>query len=204
MPASGSDAFTLLRQITEQSLDRDLEREEVIQVRNAIYQHLVPLMDHPRKIFVLGSYDEDEKTQLEFVQRILNCLYRVQGSSRARVYLMEEIPGEEIWINLDIKFRLLASVADHLVGVTEHDRGGFMFEQGIIATNKDFRHKTLLLKREYPTIEEEHEHYSAMQSVGLFENLDNQGRIFRWQTPPDLIEEVEEVFQHIESDEDSG
>lgn len=200
MPPDDEDAFAILSQVADQYLDRELERDEVIQIRDAINQHLLPVMEHPCKIFLLGSYGEEEKERLRQVQTILNEFYRIQGSSDARVYLMEDIPGTDVWINLDVKFRLLADIADSLVGVAEHDRGGFMFEQGILSTDEKYRQKTIIIKREYRTNEEEHDHFSAMQSSGIFSELDRQDRLFRWETGGELIEATGDAFHAIESE----
>jgi len=191
-------ALTLLRQLVDQSLDRDLKRQEVIQVRQAITQHLVPLLEHPQRIFILGSYDEGEKEHVKAVQSVLQDYYRMNGYSKARVYLMEDIPGQDIWINVDIKFRLFADISDYIVGVAEHDSGGFVFQQGILASCEEYRNKTLLLKRNYPNREREHEEFSAMQSVGLFQQLENQGQLFEWEDLGELLETTTEVYDIID------
>lgn len=201
MPPSNSNPLALLQQLCDQYLDRDLKRDEVIQMRKATSQHLVPLMEHSRKIFLLGSFDDNEKERVKLVQNVFDSLYRIRGSSQARVYTMDEIPGQDIWINLDFKFRLLADISDYIVGVVEHDEGGFMFEQGILATNPDYRKRTRLLKREYGTTEREYAHYSAMQSEGLFEELDSRDQLFRWQDGGDLVEKTEDIFRDIESED---
>lgn len=203
MPPTDSSAFALLKQLSDQYLDRELERDEVIELRRAVSQHLVPLMDHPRKILLLGSFNDDDEIHLEEIEKLLDALYRVEGTSRAHVYKMNDVPGQDMWINLDFKFRLLADIADCIVGVVEHDKGGFTFEQGILATNPDYRDKTRLLKREYDSTEEEHNHYSAMQSEGLFDELDAREQLFRWSDRAELIEGTEDIFQELESAEQS-
>lgn len=102
---------------------------------------------------------------------------------------MEDVPGgNEIWVNNELKFRLLADVSNYMLGIAEHDRGGFMFERGMIAGNKLYRKKTYILKREYPSEAQEHDNYSAMQSEGTFLEFERAGRLFTWRDTAELIE----------------
>ena len=201
MSPADNPSLALLQRVTQGYLDRDITREEMIGVRNAISQHLVPLMDNEYKIFILGGYGDDEKQNLETVRGILRDEYRNRGSSRARVFLMEDVPGDDIWINFGIKFRLLADISDSIVGVAENDQGGFMFEQGIIATHPDYIEKTHLLKRQYSSKKEEHAHYSAMQESGLFAELRADDRLFEWSDTQELATSTIAASERIETTE---
>lgn len=198
MPSADNPSLALIQRVTQSYLSRDITREEMINVRTAISQHLLPLMDNEYKIFVLGSYGDGEKQYLETVQEILRDEYRNRCSSRARVFLMDDVPGDDIWINLGIKFRLLADISDSIVGVAENDQGGFMFEQGIIATHEDYVRKTHLLKRQYASKKEEHSHYSAMQASGLFDELRADNRLFEWSDTQGLAASTIAAFERIE------
>lgn len=150
MPRDDPDPLQLLRQITGGCLDRDLRPEELFQIRNAINQYLVPVADHENKILLLGSYSEAEKERLAYVKATLETLYRNDGQRSVFPFLLEDVAGTDVWINTEIKFRLFASVADHIVGVPESNYGGFVFEQGVLSSNPEFHGKTSLLKKQYP------------------------------------------------------
>jgi len=181
------DQFDLLRRVTEESLDRPLDWEEMLTLTQTCRAHLPPLAEHDLKVFILGSYEEAPHRNLQLVQEMLKQVDVSQGQCRMYPFLMVDIPGDDQWINLELKFRFLADVADHLVGVVEHDRGGFMFEQGLISGNKRYQRKTTLLKRSYPTEQLEHKNYSAMQSNGMFRKFKRSGRIFTWEDKPGLL-----------------
>lgn len=98
------------------------------------------------------------------------------------------------WTNTYLKFRLLADYADVIVGVAEHAGGGFLVEQGYFTALEEYFVKTHVFKREYDTIDlaeldtavESDDPYSAMQT-GIFEMLDDAGRLCRWATEEDLV-----------------
>lgn len=180
-------------------LDRELEPTEIQSLTAAITDHLLPLAQHERTILVLGSYEEDSHWKLKAVQSQLNELHRQRAHSSGYAFLMEDVAGEEIWINAEVKFRLIADIADYIIGVVEHDRGGFLFEQGVLSTEKKYRDKTHLLKREYSTKEAEKEKFSFMQSNGTFKRFESKSQMEEWTTNEELLNSCTELFESLEN-----
>lgn len=198
-PPSSSGPLEAISRVMNGYLDRDLEPSEIQNLTEAVTDHLLPLAQHQRTILILGSYEEESHWKLKATQSQLNELHREQAQSNCYSFLMEDVPGEDIWINAEVKFRLLADIADYIIGVVEHDRGGFLFEQGIISTNEDYRGKTHFLKYRYPTESEEKDNYSFMQSKGLFQKFESSGRLNEWSNNEELIDSCNRVFQSINS-----
>lgn len=84
---------------------------------------------------------------------------------------------------------------DVIVGVSEHDRGGFLVEQGYFTALEEYFMKTHVLKREYENVDAEdvdtsvdlENPYSGMQTT-IFDMLADVERLCVWQTEDDLIE----------------
>ncbi|WP_458190304.1 hypothetical protein [Haladaptatus sp. NG-WS-4] len=148
---------------------------------------LSPIFTNESAYFVLGSYGRPEIYRLQLVKDRLN--------RRADTYafLMVDIRSE--WVNTYVKFRLLADYTDYLVGVTEHDRGGFLVEQGYFTALETYFIKTHVFKREYSNLDSEEvdtnvdleKPYSGMQTA-IFDMLNDAGRLCIWQTEADLLE----------------
>lgn len=199
-------AFQDLVNLANASLDRQLKVGEVNKLTKSITRHLVPIAENETKIFILGSYAEDDKWRLKMAQDSFQELYRTKGSSEAYTYLMDEIPGDgpDLWINATIKWDFLAHVADHIVGVLEHDGGDFLMEQGMLSQRKEFRDKLILLKREYDTQEEERNHYSFMQSNGVFQQFAEKDRIFKWSDNQSFLTATEDAYELMQRNEEDN
>lgn len=126
---------------------------------------------------MLGSYGRPEIHRLQLVKDRLN---RHTGTY---AFLMVDIPQE--WVNTYLKFRLLADYTDFIVGVSEHDQGGFLVEQGYFTALETYFRKTHVLRREYTGLTSEdvgtnadpENPYSGMQTA-IFEMLDEAGRLY--------------------------
>lgn len=196
MPRDDPEPLQLLQEITDGFLDRSLQPSEMRGIRNAVTQHIYPIAEHENKILILGSYSEEEKRRLNTVKAALEELYRHDDRDSAYPFLLDDIPGTDIWVKTGIKFRLLGKITDHIVGVPETDSGGFVFEQGILSSEPDLQKKTALLKRQYPTTAEEHENFSLMQAdSGIFTNSKHRGDFYRWENDSDLIRCCFELYE---------
>lgn len=137
-----------------------------------------------RSYFVLGSYDDEERSRLLVVRDRL--LARGAGTY---AFLMDEFP--EAWEFWTTKFEVLASRADYVVGVFEHSRGGHEWEAGHVAHER-FRRKTHVLKREYETEAAERGAFDAMFAHFL-DVMDELGRLYTWTDEDELETQVENV-----------
>lgn len=141
-----------------------------------------------RAYFLLGSYGEESKARLKRVQSQLN------ERPDAYAFLMDEVARP--WEQSYAKFRLLADLADYIVGVAEHRCGGFLVEQGYFTAIEPYFQRTYVCQLAYPNDdirEPDHEQpYSWMQE-GVFELLDADQRLCVWQTEDELDECVSEI-----------
>lgn len=148
---------------------------------------LSPVITTDRAYFVLGSYGRPEIRRLQLVKDRLN------RRSDAYAFLMVDVRRE--WTNTYLKFRLLADYADYIVGVAEHDRGGFLVEQGYFTALADYFTKTHVFRREYGNASPEDVDtgveidapYSGMQTA-VFEMLRDAGRLHVWEAEDELLE----------------
>ena len=159
--------------------DTNLTLEEYEELTDAISE-LAPLFRHEIAYFVLGSYGREEIRRLRLVKDRLN------RRPNAYAFLMVDVRGE--WANVVLKFRLLGDYADRIVGVAEHDRSGFLVEQGLFIAESDYFEKTHVLKR----VAEAVDSYNWMQE-SVFELLDREGRLCRWSDERSLVECVRTV-----------
>lgn len=162
-----------------------LTPEEYEALKNGVSE-LAPMFSADRAYFVLGSYGKQEIRRLRLVKDRLNRRHD------AYAFLMIDIRGE--WTNTYLKFRVLADVTDRIVGVAEHDGGGFLVEQGYFTALEQYSVKTHVLKREYGDLVPEmvdtevdvESPYSGMQAA-IFEMLDDAGRLCRWAEENELV-----------------
>lgn len=159
--------------------DANLTLEEYEGLTDAISE-LAPLFRHEVAYFVLGSYGREDIRRLHLVKDRLN------RRRNAYAFLMVDVRGE--WTNGVLKFRVLGDFADRIVGVAEHDRSGFLVEQGLFVAESDYFEKTHALKR----IEEAVDSYNWMQE-SVFELLDREDRLCRWNDEQSLVECVRTV-----------
>jgi hypothetical protein len=165
--------------------DTSLSPQEYEDLKHSIAE-LSPIFTNESAYFVLGSYGRPEIYRLQLVKDRLN------RRTDTYAFLMVDIRSE--WVNTYVKFRLLADYTDYIVGVTEHDRGGFLVEQGYFTALETYFTKTRVFKREYSDLDPDEvdtnvnleKPYSGMQTA-IFEMLDDAGRLCLWQTEDELL-----------------
>ena len=171
--------------------EASLTPEEYEALKHGVAE-LSPVVTAGRAYFVLGSYGRPEIRRLQLVKDRLN------RRSDVYAFLMVDVRSE--WTNTYLKFRLLADYADHIVGVAEHDRGGFLVEQGYFTALAEYFAKTHVFRREYGNASPDDVDtsvdlaapYSGMQTT-VFEMLDEAGRLCTWATEDDLRECAESL-----------
>jgi hypothetical protein len=87
------------------------------------------------KIFICGSYNEENFPSLVKTKEILN-------SRNNTVSFFEKEFRRTHSENLIFKFDLIAKFSDEIIMVLEHDKGGQMIEMGIIVAFPEFYNKT--------------------------------------------------------------
>lgn len=151
---------------------------------------LVNPANYDDQCFIIGSYHPDEKPRLEYVQQVIN-----EWSGRNhRAYLMEDFPDD---LHPIVEFRLIADYSDHIIGVFEHDEGGFQFELGMFILIDKYRGRFSLLKRTYPTKDEEREKYNWMLSKGAFTLLDYHDDLWEWSDIDEFEAEVDDLLTEL-------
>ena len=141
---------------------------------------LTPVFENERSYFALGNYDREPIRRLDLV------VDRLNRRPDAYAFRMVDVRGD--WDNGVHKFRLIADLVTFVVGVAEAEPSGFLVEQGLLAGTDEYFEKTHVLKREY----DEDRPFSWMEA-GVFELLDDEGRLYRWRTEEDLVEAVGEL-----------
>jgi hypothetical protein len=90
-----------------------------------------------RKIFICGSYISENFINLQEVRDEIN--------KNKRYLAFFELDFSRFHNeNLVYKFDLLARIADELLFVVEHDRGGHMIELGIVLAVTEYLQKTII------------------------------------------------------------
>lgn len=155
---------------------------------------LIPQLVAPPAIdaqcFVLGSYDAEEKRRLEYVRRQID----EWPGGNYRAFLMEDFPDG---LHPIVEFQLIADHSDHLIGVCEHDRGGFQLELGMLIAITEYRQQSSLLKRTYPTTDQEHEKYNWMLDAGAFELFDYYDALWEWSDVEEFEAQVDALLARI-------
>jgi len=171
--------------------ETSLTPEEYESLKQSVGE-LTPIFSAEQAYFILGSYGQPEIDRLQLVKDRLN--------ERPGVYAFLMVDIRKEWTNTYLKFRLLADYTDVIVGVAEHAHGGFLVEQGYFTALEEYFAKTHVFKREYESLDldeldtevDGEDPYSAMQT-GIFEMLDDAGRLCRWATEDDLVACVENL-----------
>lgn len=171
--------------------DTSLSPKEYEALKHSVAE-LSPIFSVDRAYFVLGSYGRPEINRLQLVKDRLN------RRTNTYAFLMVDIRQE--WVNTYLKFRILADYTDFIIGVSEHDQGGFLVEQGYFTALETYFQKTHVLKREYADLASEdvetnantENPYSGMQTA-TFEMLDEAGRLYIWTTEDDLINATKDL-----------
>ena len=190
-PPSGPAPADVIDDLSDHLRERSLTPEEYERLKHAVAE-LAPIFEHDRSYFVLGSYGDPEIRRLQLVKDRLN------RRRDAYAFLMVDVRRE--WTNTHLKFRVLADYVDAIVGVAEHDRGGFLVEQGMFVADEEYFEKTHVCKREYDGLDagdldtdvDPENPYSGMQ-VPVFDMLDDAGRLHRWETESELVDCVAEI-----------
>lgn len=154
---------------------------------------LSPIFRANRAYFVLGSYGRPEIYRLQLVKDRLN------RRPDTYAFLMVDIRSE--WENTYLKFRLLADYTDYIIGIVEHDQGGFLVEQGYFTAIEEYFEKTYILKRDYEPLSADDietgvtikKPYSGMQTA-IFAMIADAGRLERWSTEEELLEHTESLI----------
>lgn len=178
-----TDAFRLV-EATERQLGTDLPPEQIEAIHDALSNDwLVRSIGYADAVYlVVGNYDEETKPRLLDARDVLD------GRSPDDVaFLLDEVdPGIDAWRNFYVKFKIFSARADWVVGVFEDNDGGHELEAGEVP-----REKLYVFKREYDDRETEQAAYDAM-IAGLFDVLDNDGRLVQWSSPTELPSLVDE------------
>lgn len=145
--------------------------------------------------FVLGSYDDTKRKRLSDVGDCLENWCHGDVHAVPMDGFLSDADGD---IQGHLKFKIIATKADVIVGVLDDDRGGFTYEQAIIAENPDFFSKTYVLKRSYPT-QLEHSQYNWMQATSFFDELDRVGRLYEWTTDESYDQARNRAMRDIDS-----
>jgi hypothetical protein len=141
-------------------------------------------------VFVLGSFKSDDRKKLEQVIEVIDSSKGCKGVT------MDEFgpsSSSEGLYALD-KFRLLADYAHLIVGVCEHDQGGFLIEQGIISIIDGYADKSHILKRRYSKSRERNM-YGWMQTKGVFEMFDFENHLHEWETSSELDRKTRDLIR---------
>ena len=171
--------------------DTSLSPKEYEALKHSVAE-LSPIFSVARAYFVLGSYGRPEIHRLQLVKDRLN--------RRANTYAFLMVDIRKEWVNTYLKFRILADYTDFIVGVSEHDQGGFLVEQGYFTALETYFQKTHVLKREYTDLSSKdvetnantENPYSGMQTA-IFEMLDEAGRLYIWTAEDKLINAVKNL-----------
>ncbi|EMA29298.1 hypothetical protein C446_17429 [Halobiforma nitratireducens JCM 10879] len=144
-------------------------------------------------IFVLGNYTDGRKKRLEEFKEIAHA----SPIQDFEAVLMDELlTNNSHELQGHSKFKVIADHADAIVVVIEDDVGGVTWEQSIIREHKRFFDKTYLLKRTYPW-KLDHEKYSWMQDGSLFTLLEDEGRLYEWETVSNYDNGVRSVLEGL-------
>ncbi|MEY7849810.1 hypothetical protein AB7C87_11510 [Natrarchaeobius sp. A-rgal3] len=153
------------------------DNEEILQALS----ELTPIYENERTYFVLGNYDREPIRRLNLV------VDRLNRRPDAYAFRMVDVRGE--WDNGIQKFCLVADLVSHVVGVAETDPSDFLVEQGLLVGTEEYFSKSYVLKREY----EAEEHPFGWMQDGVFDLLEEEGRLYRWETEAELAEAVERI-----------
>ncbi|ARS88800.1 hypothetical protein [Natrarchaeobaculum aegyptiacum] len=142
---------------------------------------LTGLFAHERSYFVLGNYDREPIRRLNLV------VDRLNRRPDAYAFRMVDVRGD--WDNGVQKFCLLADLVTHVVGVAEREPSDFLVEQGLLLGSEEYAAKSYVLKREYSDADHP---YGWMQD-GVFDLLEREDRLYRWETEADLVEATDRI-----------
>lgn len=142
--------------------------------------------------FVLGSYDTEtnEKQRLLYLQREIEKW----SGENCRAFLMEDFPDE---LHQILQFKLIADHSDYIVGICEHDEGGFQLEFGMLVALMNYFDRFHLLKRRYPDPEKEREKYNGMLNPDVFGMFEYHDRLWEWEDQREYKVEVTNLLSQV-------
>lgn len=178
----------VIERLSEQS-GETLTPERLEAIQTAMHEDLGRFVG-ATTYFVLGSYGEDERPRLETVRDELADSGRTAVDGDVEAFLMDEI--HDVTEFFTSKFKLLASYADHVVGVYEHSKGGHAWEAGYL-DQPGYRQRTQAFYRLYESQDERYEAYDAMFAHYLL-SLERVDRAHGWDTTEDLVAAVRTAY----------
>lgn len=138
--------------------------------------------------FILGSYNDPEKDRLEDLKKQIN---EWPGANN-QAYLMEDFADG---LHPIAQFQIIADMSDYVIGVCEHDQGGFQLELGMLLALSRYWDRFHLLKRDYG--DEDKAHYNWMLEAGAFELLDYQDSLREWGDISEYNVQVDDLLHEI-------
>lgn len=159
--------------------------EEYARLKRAVFSDpFRQILRADRTYFVLGKYDGGgRERRLELVKT------KLDEREGAFAYLMKDVP--DAWEFWPTKFRILAQRATRIVPVLEDTEGSHDWEFGIVS-GPEFRPRVFVLKREYGSVEMEHEKFHALPAE-FVDVLDRDGRVARWRDEDGLIRAIKNI-----------
>lgn len=183
-----SDELTFMERAGEYHHRDSLTREEY----EALMELSVELGTPSRfdtECFVLGSYEQEQKRRLNYLCQEINNW----DGGNYRAYLMEKFRDD---LHPIVEFKLIADYSDHLIGVCEHDQGGFQLELGMLLAITEYQERSVCLKRSYPE-PLENEKYNWMLDAGAFDLFRYHDNLWNWAGQEQFEQTVEEVLSDI-------
>ncbi len=165
----------------------DLTIDEYRTLRRALHEDVLDVIAADRSFFVIGSYDEAERRRLE---KTVDRLY-----NEGHAFLLDDT--FEAWENWTTQFKIYADRATHVVGVFEHADGGHEWEAGYL-DHPEYRRKTYVLKRSYPSMEPKAEPFDGMMAHYML-LVHRRGNLVEWDgsegaSPGELESRLEAVI----------
>jgi len=181
----------LLQRAREHDFRTSLPPEEFESLMHLGSQLTRPPM-YDSQCFVLGSYN----TEANEKQKLLYLCEQIESwtGENCRAYLMEDFDDD---LHPMVKFKLIADHSDYIVGICEHDEGGFQLELGMLIALMDYFERCYLLKRAYPSEDTEHEKYNWMLSAGVFDMFSYGDRLREWEDAREFKVEVTNVLSEV-------
>ena len=142
--------------------------------------------------FILGSYD----TEANEKQKLLYLKQEVENwtGENCRAYLMEDFTDD---LHTIIQFKLIADYSDYIIGICEHDEGGFQLEFGMLIALMDYFDRCHLLKRRYPDANRERQKYNGMLNPDVFEMFEYHDRLREWEDVREYKVEVTNLLSEL-------
>lgn len=146
----------------------ELSVEDYRSLRRVLHSDILDVIAADTSFFILGSYNDEEKERLrEVADRLYND---------GHAFLLSDT--DAAWENWTTQFKIYADRASHIVGVFEHADGGHEWEAGYL-DHLEYRSKTYILKRRYPSLDPKDEPFDGMMAHYLL-LVDRREQLFEW------------------------